>query len=345
MKKAFLIIAVVAAYSAIETVLLLSVIAPNPLVRFPDAVQIAVGWGQFLLIPGMAALISRIMYGPYVWPRRTLMIMLMGAGIVLVVPVGLLLFGLSAALLIWAYGVSRILFWVLLPLVVCAMLSTFVFLVRKSGKWTVQAEAERWLAERQSGVSQRDRAWRNRGIRIAVCIPSLIALAIFLFLPETWGLVTHLRWRHCGDLAGYKVNLPANWIVFYYQSEEPTGRSYVNGFIGRSIVRGGNPWRYGSASSWVFGTWGSGDTDRTDTVYNHWPPKPDDIVNRRTIRIGTAALVCVEYWPSHPWATERNRTTEHVSCSGVDRLHATYNGPPQDIDAFYRVLSGITETK
>ena len=340
MKKAFLIVAVVAAYSAFETALLLSVTAPDPLLRFPNTLQIVVCWGQFLLIPGMAALMSRIMYGSYVWPRRTLTYMLLGAGTVLIVPVALLFFGLPLALLAWAYGVSRVLFWVLLPLVVCGMLWTFVFLARKSAKWTVQAEAERWLAERKSGTSQRDRAWRNRGIRIAVCIPTLIALTIFLFLPETWGLVTHLRWRHCGDLAGYKVSLPANWIVFYYRGEEPSGRSYVNGFAARGFGRGANPLREDSVSSWMVDTKRSDDTARTDADYGHW--RASDIVNRRSITFVGGTFECADYRPSYPGAL---MVLDHVECSGTGRLHARFDGSRQNLDEFYRVLARLTETK
>jgi hypothetical protein len=343
MKKALLIVAVVAAYAALETTCLLSVIATNSLEQFPTTLQAVAGWAQFLLIPGMAALMSRIMYGPYVWPRRTLTYMLLGAGTVLIAPLGFLFFGFSAALLLWSYSVSRILFAVLLPVVLGGMIWAFVFLARKTGKWTVRAEAERWLAERKSGVSPRHRKIRNRAIRIAICIPSLIALTIFLFLPETWGLATHLRWRNCCSLSVYKVHLPANWIIYYYQGEPVGGRSYVNGHMERGIALGGNPWRYDALSSWSVETWPPDSPPRTD--YDRWTPKPEDIVERRTIKIPSGDLNCVDYRSNDPRPIARPATVALVDCWGPGGLHAGVYGPRQNLEAFYRVLGGITETK
>jgi len=59
MKKALLIIAAVAGYTLFESALLLSVIAPQPW-NSPGHYQTTVLWGQVLLIPGTAAVFSRV---------------------------------------------------------------------------------------------------------------------------------------------------------------------------------------------------------------------------------------------------------------------------------------------
>ena len=310
----------------------------------PDMVPITLAWAALLLIPGMALLISRIMYGAYIWPRRTLTFILLGASIVLIVPVTLLFLVIPIAVLAWAYEVSRFLFAVVLPVVLVAMLWTLVLLTRRLRKWGVRAEAERWLAEKRTGVSQRDRKWRNRGIRIAVCIPTLIALAVFLFLPETWGLATHLRWRQCGQLMGYRAPLPKSWVIFYCWGASDTGKSYVTGFIERGMARGGSPLREGAVSWWTVDTKSLTRDEMTD--YDRWPPKPEGILDRRAIKIGSENLECIDYLPSYPPDyLIRSKAIAHVDCSGMGRLHANFNGSRRDLDAFYRVLRGITETK
>ena len=343
MKKALLIVAAVAGYSLIEAALLLSITVTSPLDRFPSLHQRVVALGQLLLLPGLAALMSRIMFGPFQSLRRTLTILLAGPLSIVAVPPTLLLLVLAIYPLYWADGISRILFVVLLPVVVGVVLAAFVGLVRLSGKWSVKAEASRWLAERQSGASARDRAWRSRSIRFAVCIPLLTTLPIFLFLPETWGLASHVRWPRCGVLAGYRVGVPQTWYIFYHQDEQADGRSYVDGVAGRGVALGGNPFRYGSLSWWSIGTSGK---ERTD--YDWWPPKPGDIFGQRMVKIGSGTLTCVDYLPSYRgWMPPRSQaeTIAHIDCSGVGRLHASFDGPRYQLDAFYRMLAGITEMK
>jgi hypothetical protein len=35
----------------------------------------------------------------------------------------------------------------------------------------------------------------------------------FLFFPETWAVVSHLSHPGSGRLLGYRVSIPANWVV------------------------------------------------------------------------------------------------------------------------------------
>lgn len=209
MKKAMVIVAAVAGYVLLETTLLLSVIVPQPW-SSPGRYQKIVLCAQVLLIPGMAAVFSRIMYGSFQWRRRTLTILLAGS---LGVPIAMIMFFIpviiSIVLLAWAFAVHWVLFAVLLPLVLGAIMLGLLLLVRKSGKWSVQAEANRWLAERHSESTQRECKWRNRGIRFALCLPVLTVLPVFLFLPETWGVFSHVGQWQSGNLSGYRVPVPA----------------------------------------------------------------------------------------------------------------------------------------
>jgi hypothetical protein len=221
------------------------------------------------------------------------------------------------------------------------VLAGFVVLVRYSGRWGVKAEAARWLAERESGTSDRDRTWRSRGIRFAVCLPVLLTLPIFLFLPETWGLVSHARWPHGGGLAGYKVEVPATWYILYHQPEQADGSSYVNGVAGSGIGLGVNPFRYDSFAWWAVETKSTDSTMISD--YDRWPPKPENL-RRRAIKSPSGVIECVDYWPSYSWAPTPVSTFAYVDCSGPVGLHASFSGSRGSLGRFYRMLSGITQT-
>jgi hypothetical protein len=287
----------------------------------------------------MAAVCSRVIYGSYQWRRRTLKILLVGA---LGVPIAIILFvAIPVALLAWAADVSMILLAVLLPVVLGGLVFAVYWCLRNNGKWGVQAEAARWLAQRHSETSPRERAWHSRGIRFALCIPFLTVLPFFLFLPETWGILSHLGQRDSGNLSGYRVTIPATWIVLYHQ-EEADGRSWVYGITGKGIGRGNNPFRYDSLSDWQVRTTSFSQSEMTD--YDRWPPKENDIVSRHPVNIGNESLTCLDYWPSYDWGPARSESTTiaHVTCGGSGRLRATFDGPRSQLPVFYRTISGIT---
>jgi hypothetical protein len=340
MKKALIIVVAVAAYALIEVGVLLSTIATQHSFS-PWTYPAAVLWSQFLLIPGLAALLSRIVYGRHGWIRRTVTILLAGS---LGVPIAVLSFFISMALLVavlfWASGVSWILFCLLVPVVAGLVVMGFLFLVRKSGKRTVQAEAERWLAERQSGVTEADRAWRSRSIRIAACIPLMTVLPIFLFLPETWGLLSHLDQPQSGHLSGYRVTTPAAWIVLSHDDQQSDGRSWANGIAGRGIGFCVIPLRYDSFSSWSVGT----DPFNPSEATNYDPkPKDAEIISRGHLTIGSESMNCIDYWPSYDWGPPRSEavTIAHVTCSDTGRLRARFDGDRSQLPTFYRMLSTI----
>lgn len=341
MQRALGIVAAVTGCVVVEILLLLSVIVPDQFYEH-QVYRTFVSWSQFVLIPGFAALFSRFIYGPQKWGRRMLVTLLFA-------PLGLCIFIIPffviATLQDWTFIVSKILFAAAMSVIFGAMVMAFRWCLRRLRMWSAESEAERWLAERQSGTSAHDRRWRTRGIRMAVCIPVLLTLPIFLFLPETWGLASHVRWPRGGVLAGYKVRVPATWYIFCHYSGAD-GRSYVNGIAGRGIGFGGNPFHPDSLSWWSIGTKSVDENERTD--YDFWPPKPGDIFGQREVKIGGGTLTCVDYLPSYGgWVPPRSQTATiaHIDCSGVGRLHANFEGPRYQLKAFYRVLDGITEVK
>jgi hypothetical protein len=145
-KKAFLTVAAVVGYSLVETGLLLSTFGSHQGYYYPTTYQSTLYFGQLLLIPGLGALLSRIMYGPHRWRTRTLPILLAG---ILALPFGITALAIVIVPLAWAFDTSRTLFYLLLPVsLVGAVFGLFVA-KQKSEKWGVRAEAARWLAERQ----------------------------------------------------------------------------------------------------------------------------------------------------------------------------------------------------
>ena len=340
MKKAFLIVVAVVAYSVLETGLLLSSIIFHEGVSYPSTYQAAVYWGQLLLIPGLAALFSRIMYGSYRWRSRTLTILLAG---LLSVPIGITVLVIVLVPLGSAFGTSRILFYLLLLVsLICVVFGLFIA-KQKSEKWGVKAEGARWLAERQSGVSSREMKWRNRGIRLATCFPALLVLLIFLFLPELWGMLSHLSWPKSGSLSGYNVPIPATWIVLQHQNQAPNGWSVTSGLAGRGVWRGGSPYLRGPLPFFSWSIWTRGRDETAASMSPQWGPKDDEIIGQRVFTIGSDNISCVEHKPSY-LALLYNRWGEtHIDCSDPGRFYASFAGPKPQVETFYEVLGGITQ--
>lgn len=104
---------------------------------------------------------------------------------------------------------------------------------RRRSQW-IQEEAERWLARRAKGSDKIERSIRMRRLlRRMLWIPSLVALSIFLFLPESMGLVSHLFYPSAFMLNGHGVRPPLTSFVY----GDPNG--YMNALVGRGIARVG----------------------------------------------------------------------------------------------------------
>ncbi len=303
----------------------------------PSSYQAVVFLGQFLLIPGLAALLSRIMHGRDGWGRRTLTIFALGfAAPVLVV---LILFPIF--LLAWVFSISVVLFAVLLPLVVGLIAAALILVIRKTGGWSIHREATRWLAERQWGTDPSERRWRKRGIRWSTWVPCTMVLLVFLFLPEIWGMLSHLSQPRAGSLLGYRVPIPVTWIVLDHGDHPADGGSGVRGLAGRGIGLGVKPYVHADLplSAW--------DIRTEPEPGRHWVPKEDDVIGRRVFAVGSESVTCVEYWPPYKTRPEHieDSSFAYIQCLGSSRLSASIVGDRTHVPAFYRMLEGITPAK
>lgn len=341
MKKALIIVGLVAAYSSLEMGLLLSSIVSRHGFTYPSPYQGIVWLGQLLLIPGLAALLSRIMYGPYGSGRRTVTILLAGSLGVPIVMIGVLI---PIALLAWAYDVSQLLFDVLLPVILVGMVTGLFVAVRRSGSRDVQAEASRWLAERGSGIDPREIKWHKRGIHFASWIPASMVLLFFLFLPEVWGMLSHLSVSQSGSLSGYHAPIPATWIVLRHENQAANGWSIASGLAGRGIWRGWSPYLRGPLPfiSWNIGT---RSRDEDASMSSQSRAKDDEIIGQHVFTIGTGNIRCVEYRPTYVSLLSNRWGETYVDCSDAGRFFANFDGPKPQVEKFYEVLGGIAQVK
>lgn len=343
MKKALTIVAIVAAYCLFEIVLLLSIVTPNPGYPTSGIRQMVTGAAQLVLIPGLAAVFSRIIYGPYRWKRRALIILACGLGCV---PGVLALVAVVAVPLAWAFSKGLLPFIALLVPFASGVVVGLFLVIRRIRRRSVRLESARWLAERQSGISAGERRWRNRAIRWALWLPSLTVLLVFLFLPESWGIASHFEFR-TQALTEYQVRVPASWIILQQDAQLEPGYSYISGLAGRgmafSVTRYLHWWDV-PLSSWSVGTQPYAYLGAS--APEHWVPKIENVIAQRDFLIGNTPLTCVDYWPSY--LTERGKPQDssiaYIECSSPNRLYASFVGERFHVPVFYKMLEGITQS-
>ena len=249
----------------------------------------------------------------------------------------------SIALLAWAADVSRLLFDILLPAILVSVVTGLFVAIRRSKKRSLQTEASRWLAERRSGIALRDIKWRRRGIYFASSIPVSMVLLFFLFLPEVWGMLSHLGVPQSGNCSGSQLPIPPSWIVLRHDNQAANGWSISSGLAGRGIWHGWSPYLRGPMPfiSWSFGT-KSRDEDASMNAQSR--TKDDEIIGQRVFTIGLGNVSCVEYKPTY-LSSLYNRWGEHIDCSDSGRFFANYAGPKPQVEKFYEVLGGIIQVK
>jgi hypothetical protein len=197
---------------------------------------------------------------------------------------------------------------------------------RRRDLW-IKEEAGRWLAQRSAPGAERARLRRRRLRHVVLWIPSVLALLVLLFLPESIGITSHLFYGYSFALARHKITLPLTAYVATYRNQ------YVTAFIGHGIGRAGLvPHLYSSLFFYA-----------EPNPSNGWRKRDlarGNIVVAREPSFGSETLTC--YFVS--------KTTESdpikIEClASQNDLYGEFYGLRMDLPMFYKVLEDATETK
>ena len=336
MKKGLAIVAVVGLYSCLETVFLLSFLFPT-VFSFPSTYQAFVGWSQLVVIPGIAALFSRLMYGSQGWRRRAINTLLLGSfGLALFLTV----FFSVIAEMVWSASVHWTLFIASAVILGGGFIVGIAWTIKRIQHRSVALEEARWLNDKQRQITATDRRWRNRGIRIALWIPSLTALLVGTFLVPIWGALSHVAQPRPGNLGGFHVPIPLTAVVLYCNQDPTTGHEWA------TLMRGHGspllsifcPSKVLRLSSWGFHVAVSKDPSKT-AIWR--PPEHEQITGQRQFQVGRESVECFEYTPAY--MRERKdldySSIIYVNCDGLGRFSASFGGEKTDLPAFYEMLA------
>lgn len=342
-KKALAIVSVVTLYSWLASVFLLTILTPAFVPRPFPIYQAIVGWGQLMVIPGLAALFSRLMYGPKGWPRRAVKILLAGSvGVVCL----LLVIIFTGAAIAWTATINSMLFVASLLVLGGGVTLGIVWIAAKIHRRSIPLEAARWLEERQRGVKPTDRKWRNRGICLAAWIPTLTGLILALFLFPIWGVLSHLAQPQVGNLTRFRVPVPLTWIVLGSDRSASNGDVWATGLVrqGAPLFAIFDPQKRMQISTWSFRFQAANDPSQPESIphFRHG----EEIIGRRQFTIGDENIECMEYLPSYWRRLDlRDSSFTLVDCGGSGRFSASFGGEKIQLSAFYRVLEGTKEVR
>jgi len=217
------------------------------------------------------------------------------------------------------------------------MVGLLIYFRHKTRDSWIRAEAKKWLAERSRHVSPQVRAARMRSRGRLLWIPSGIALAIFLFFPETTGLVSRLFCDSSVPMNQYHLKIPLTWIVM--------SRSSSSAFViaGKGIGRAGlRPyWRREiPISEIVF--YVTSPYPSTDDFLTH-----AKVLSQRTLRLGQETLTCWDIIPNADrQPTPMDNSFAVIRCSTAQNdFHTDFVGLRRESSTFYDELQSVTLTK
>ena len=157
-----------------------------------------------------------------------------------------------------------------------------------------RTEAGKWLTFRV-----RPRVDYSRRIKAAkrwvIWLPTAVVMIAFLFFPETWAVVSHLSHPSSGRLLGYRVSIPANWVVLTDEPDIGSSHTWssVAAFQSKGVLRAGATayWRREPPiANMSFYAAPLGDR-RPRFLPN------DKIISTRTLPLGRGTITCSEYIP------------------------------------------------
>jgi len=209
---------------------------------------------------------------------------------------------------------------------------------KRRAKW-IEEEAEEWLANRFATPIPRTNAWPRQVRRHMLWIPSLIALAVFLFEPETAGIVSHLFYGRSVALDHYRFQFPlTSWITY-------SGGNGVVAILEPGIARVGpiSYWQKGPPISSL----------SIHLIYNsidgnsRRPSDSEKIVSRRTIPFGKETLTCWDIFPSRYLRSSLpNVDIADITClASTNDFVMYFAGRRIDASIFYEILEKAKETQ
>lgn len=317
-------VALVAAFCIVELFVLFALAVPA---KYPRAgPQEGVTFCLAVLsIPFLGALFLRFTYGDRKWAAQAM-------ATVVVSTAGWIAF---AAIVI---GESEVVTeqhpkWLTALTVVDALLllGVMAFLWRRLRQRSVALEIANWTAQRQRGRAEHHR--RSQAIRVALCLPVASVLLALLFLPTVWGVVSHILHPAATVLGGYRLDLPASWVVL------EAGDNLVFGAVASSPLQSPARWlRYGEVpiSRWDFSVHPGATSDGPPSEHRK------TVLERRSFDTRRGPINCIRYWPD--WVVQQDPAYAFVTCSGPDGFRAYLYGGASPTAAFYGVIESVARS-
>jgi hypothetical protein len=210
-------------------------------------------------------------------------------------------------------------------------------------RWTIKRreiriEAERWLAQRsRRTLQQRARLYRSK--QIGVCIPTAFVGVVFLFLPELFGVATHVLHPGPAKLIGYEVSFPMTWVVAGEGANDARTLAFAGAIDCRGPLRSGRRryWFLNPPASAVDVVTSSSGSD----IYHHNRNTP---LSLRSVLLGGEPAICKEYPRYYDW--EATRDLRIVECSTAkEEIFVSFAGDKSNLEAFYRNLESIRKIR
>jgi len=305
-----------------ETLLLFSIAVPGRY-AFEGRQLVAMVTG-YLLMAVIAAFFSRWNYGNRKWYRRT-------AAIITVPVMGFFVFiaiswGGSKLVEAAGYGhrvnIDLMIFTLDAFLFICAVFGMW----KRSRRRSVELDTENWLSQRHSGLNRTELIRRRRTIAIALWMPTASVLLAFLFLPQVWGLASHVVHFNEKRIAGHRLVLPTSWVVLGVEDR------FVYGVTVSGIAQEPRKWISADIpiSGWSF-------SDQSGFASQSMPN--DEILETRSFLSGNDSIRCTRY--SQKRLGKPDSRYVFIKCSGVRGFTADLIGEARDIPKFYDVLNRI----
>ena len=217
------------------------------------------------------------------------------------------------------------------------MIAIFVYSLLKTRKRRVQAEATKWLADRSKTSARSSYVrWERRTKRWSMWGPVATALLVFLFLPETCAIVSHVLNPSAGRLYRYRVRIPLKWVAVGEWIEKDTGYSSMTTLTGKGLAR---DWRFLPQLSEV----SVGTEEFEHRNVRTQQPNNLHLASTRTFSVGNVTITC---WESVPFKQQWAYVVRVVDCSSSNGdLIASFVGQKADIPDFYDMLQSVKQTQ